>query len=57
MKPLIAIGILVGIVTEVAKIYACCKHFQLEIIGLKQESSKWQSLYYDKLTTDDIAWG
>ena len=53
-KPIIALGIITGVITASAlgsqKLYAYVKH-------LKKSEERWQDLFYDKLTQDDIAWG
>jgi len=53
-KPLIVLGIITGVITASAlgsqKLYTYVKQ-------LKQSEERWQDLFYDKLTQDDIAWG
>ena len=53
-KPILALGILTGVITVSAigsqKLYAYVKQ-------LKKSEERWQDLFYDKLTSDDVAWG
>lgn len=53
-KTNVTLGILTGIVMVSTlgskKLYTYCKK-------LKKSEQRWQGLYYDKLTQDDVAWG
>ena len=53
-KPILALGILTGVITVSAigsqKLYEYVKQ-------LKKSEERWQDLFYDKLTSDDVAWG
>ena len=56
------IGTVTGVITAIAaigskKIYAYVKGRKTDTKEVKKESNKWQALFYDKLTHDDIAWG
>ena len=54
IKPIIVLGIITSVVTASAlgsqKLYVYVKN-------LKKSKERWQDLFYDKLTQDDIAWG
>ena len=51
-KSNVALGVLTSVVTASAILlnYKNKRNF-------KKESRRWQDLYYNKLTQDDIAWG
>jgi len=58
MKGLMMVGaITIAAAIGAKQICTYVKHHKIEITELKRIAYRWQDLFYDQLTQDDVAWG